>query len=224
MLCWIIPENIILVSVWLPWQVPRLRIAWDQVIAGLGLCRSFILVKIVTPCYTNFGFLVGPWWDSEIERKEKKSWYVPYSSFMVLQTFIFKILNHKIISIGVVFSNLFSLCTLAWTCMLHLRLQLLLVSFISQSLLNRFQYNLYYYLPYACSTSTAIFRLILSLKVTPESLLYSRVKHSVTHMSVVFVYQILRQDYYIDIKYDFTFLCKTIILVMSYVEFFKVWL
>ena len=60
-----------------------------------------------------------------------------------------------------------------------------LVSFISQSLLNRFHYNLYYYLPYACSTSTAIFRLILLLKVTPESLLHSRVKHSITHIPVV---------------------------------------
>ena len=59
--------------------------------------------------------------------------------------------------------------------MLHLRLQLLLVSCISQSLLNRFHYNLYYCLPHACSTSTAIFRLILSLKVASKSLLHSRV-------------------------------------------------
>ena len=105
----------------------------------------------------------------------------------VLQTCIFKILNHEIISIGVVFSsNLFSSHFLAWTWALHLRLQLLLVSFISQSLLNRFKYNLYYCLPYACSTSSAIFRLILSLKSTPESLLHSRVKYSITHnISVV---------------------------------------
>ena len=109
--------------------------------------------------------------------------YTSFHSFcMVLQTHTF---NLKIVSIGIVFSNLFSLHTLAWTCVLHLRLQLLLVSFISQSPLNRFQYNLYYCLPYSCSTSTAIFGLILSLKVTPEGLLHSRVKHSITHIWVV---------------------------------------
>ena len=86
-------------------------------------------------------------------------------------------------SIGIVFSsNLFSSHTLARTCVLHLKLQLLFVSFISQSLLHRFQYK---YLPYACFTSITIFRLIQSLKVTPESLLHSRVKHSITHSSVI---------------------------------------
>ena len=41
-----------------------------QVTAGLGFFSaftSFNLVKIVTPCSINFGFLAGPWWDSEIE-------------------------------------------------------------------------------------------------------------------------------------------------------------
>ena len=104
-------------------------------------------------------------------------------SCMVLQTHMF---NHKIISVGIVFSSdLFSSHTLAWTCVLNLRLQLLLVSFISQSLLSRFRYNLYYSLSYAFSTSTAIFRFIVSLEVTPENLLHSRVKHSITHISVV---------------------------------------
>ena len=106
----------------------------------------------------------------------------PHSFYMILQTCNF---NRKIVSIGVVFSNLFSSHTLAWTCILHLRLQLLLVSIISQSLLNRFQYNLCYCLLYACSTSTAIFRLVLLRKVTPRSLLHSRVKHSITHTPVV---------------------------------------
>ena len=82
-------------------------------------------------------------------------------------------------------SFLFSSHTLAWSCVLHLKFQSMLVSFISQSILNQFQYNLYYFLPYACTTSTAIFRLILSLKVTPESTLHSRVKHSITHISIV---------------------------------------
>ena len=73
----------------------------------------------------------------------------PHFSYIVLQIHMF---DHKIILIGIVFSsNLFSSHTLAWTCVLHLRLQLLLVSFISQPFLNRFQYNLYYCLPYACS-------------------------------------------------------------------------
>ena len=120
-------------------------------------------------------------------------------------------------------SNLFSPHTLAQTWVLHLRLQLLLVSFISQSLLKRFQYNLYYYLHYACSTSIAIFRLILSFKVTPESLLYSRVKHSITHIHVIiYSSNFKRELLFINVKCDSTFLCKTIILVMSYVEFSKV--
>ena len=106
----------------------------------------------------------------------------PYSSYMILQTCT---LNHIIILICVVFSNSFLSHTLAWTCKLHLRLQLLLVSFISRSLLNRFQYNLQYCLLYACSTSIVIFRLILSLKVTSEGLLHSRVKHFIIHIPIV---------------------------------------
>ena len=66
-----------------------------------------------------------------------------------------------------------SLYTLAWACMLHLKFQSVLVSFISQSILNRFQYNLYYYLPYACCTSASmICRLIWLLKVT-QRILYT---------------------------------------------------
>ena len=96
---------------------------------------------------------------------------------MILQTHNF---NCKIVSIGIIFSTIFSLHSLAYTCVLHLRLQLLLVSFIPQSLLNRFQYNLCHCLLYACSISTAIFRLIQLLEFTPGNLLHSRVKRSIT--------------------------------------------
>ena len=112
------------------------------------------------------------------------SWYVPNSSCMILQT---PTSNHIIISIGMVFSLLiyfhftplhglacYTLDYSYYSC----------ISSISQSLLNRFQCNLYYCLPYTCSTVVAIFRLILSLKVTPENLLHSRVKHSITNIPV----------------------------------------
>ena len=106
---------------------------------------------------------------------------------MILQT---RTSHHKIVSIGVVFvsynsSFLFSSHTLTWACIIHLKFQFLLVSFISQSLLNRFQYNLYYCLPYSCSTSRAIFSLILSFKVISEHTLHSRVKYSIAHISIV---------------------------------------
>ena len=111
----------------------------------------------------------------------------PHSSYLTLQTCTS---HHKTVSIGIVFSYsnssfLFSLHILAWACILHLRFQSVLVSFISQSLLNRFQYNLYYYLAFACSTSTTIFRLILSFKVIPEHTLHSRVKDSIDHSSTI---------------------------------------
>ena len=98
----------------------------------------------------------------------------------------------KIILVGVAFSDsyLFSSHTLAWACMLHLKLHLLLVSFISWSLLNKFQYNFYYCLPYAYSTTTAIFRLIWLFKITPECILHSRVKDFVTQNSIVIFHQI----------------------------------
>ena len=41
------------------------------------------------------------------------------------------------------------------------------------------------YLPYAYSTSTAIFRIILPLNIIPEHTLHSRVKDSITHNSTV---------------------------------------
>ena len=61
----------------------------------------------------------------------------------------------------------------------------MLVSVISQSLLNRFQYNFYYCLPYSCSTSRATISLILPFKVIPDHTLHSRVKYSIAHISSV---------------------------------------
>ena len=104
--------------------------------------------------------------------------------------------HHKVFKFAVAFSSnsfyflhspLYGLacCTLGY--------QLMLVSFISQSVLNRFQCNLYFCLPYACSASAAIFRLIWSLKVTPECTLHSRVKDSRTQNSIIIFSSILRK-------------------------------
>ena len=93
------------------------------------------------------------------------------------------------------------------------------LSFISQSLLNRFQYNLFYCLPYSCYSSRAIFSLILPFKVIPEHTLHNRVKYSIAHISVVIC---LLEDCYTNVKSVSTFLFKTISLVMSYADFFKV--
>ena len=105
-----------------------------------------------------------------------------HSSYMVLQTHIF---YHKIISMGVVFRFFFFVQPCIGL-VLHLKLSsyayFLQISVTSQWIP---QYNLYYSLPYTCTTSTAIFRFILSLKVTPECTLHSRVKDSITYISIV---------------------------------------
>ena len=109
---------------------------------------------------------------------------------MILQT---RTSHHKIVSIASIgvrfFSNsnslLFSSHTLHGLAYYNLKFQSVLVSFISQSLLNRFRYNLHYCLPYSCSTSRATFSLILSLKVIPEHTLHSGVKYSIAQISIV---------------------------------------
>ena len=55
-----------------------------------------------------------------------------------------------------------------------------------------------------CSTSTVIFQLVLSLKVTPEGTLHSRIKHSITHISIVISLLHFKEDCYFNVKYDFT--------------------
>ena len=69
-----------------------------------------------------------------------------------------------------------------WACGLWISLFNILVFLLSQPCLTRFQWNWYYLLPYAYSTSTAIF---LSLNIIPERTLHSRVKDSITHNSTV---------------------------------------
>lgn len=61
-----------------------------------------------------------------------------------------------------------------------LHYQVIFVSVISQSLLNRYQCNLYYRLSYTCCTNTAIFRLILLVNIAPEYTVHRRVKGSIT--------------------------------------------
>ena len=110
---------------------------------------------------------------------------------MILQT---RTSHHKIVSIASIGVRFFFLILILFYFLrtpLHglayynLKFQSMLVSFISQSLLNRFQYNLHYCLPYSCSTSRAIFSLILSFKVIPEHTLHSGVKYSIAQISIV---------------------------------------
>ena len=84
------------------------------------------------------------------------------------------------------FSNsLFSSHTLAWACCLWFNLFGMLVFLISQPYLTRFQWNLCYTLPYAYSTSTTSFRLILLPNIITEHTLHSTVNNSITHNSII---------------------------------------
>ena len=79
--------------------------------------------------------------------------------------------------------QLFFLCTpLAWACGLWFGI---IVFSICQPCLTIFQWNLRYFLLYAYSTSTAIFRLILLFNVTPQHTLHSKVKDFITQNSTV---------------------------------------
>ena len=96
--------------------------------------------------------------------------------------FPIRLFNHKIFNC-VVFSNLFSSHTLdpcEWTCSLWFNLFGMLVFLISQPCLTRFHWNLRHPLPYAYSTSLAIFRLILLCSVIADHNLHSRAKFSIT--------------------------------------------
>ena len=61
---------------------------------------------------------------------------------------------------------------------------ILFFSYLSHALLD-FSKTGTTFLPYAYSTSTAIFRIILPLNIIPEHTLHSRVKDSITHNSTV---------------------------------------
>ena len=120
--------------------------------------------------------------------------------------------HHKVFKFAVAFSSnsfYFLHSPLHGLACCILGYQLMLDSFISQSLLNRFRCNLYYCLPCACSASAAIFRLIWSLKVVPECTLHSRVKDSRTQNSIIIFSSILRKYYncYVNVNYDSTVLC-----------------
>ena len=59
-----------------------------------------------------------------------------------------------------------------------------------------------------------IFRLNPLLKVTPEHSLHSRVKGSITHNSIItFSSNFKGRLTYVNVNYDFTILCKTVIFV-----------
>ena len=141
-----------------------------------GACRAVIryvilLSLIKTVCYGYLSFV-----DS-----------IGFLSMIIDEVLYARCLKYNICSawfldIRILTCSVSSSHTLAWV---YVLLHSMLVSFISLSLLNKFQYNLYYSLPYACSTSTAIFRLILSLKDTPEHTLHSRVKDTITHISTI---------------------------------------
>ena len=84
--------------------------------------------------------------------------------------------------------------------------------------------NLVLPLPYAYSTSPAIFRLKLPYKLTLEGTLHSTIKDITTDNLIVinFFFQILRVDWSVNVHHDATILFKTIVLVMSYAEFLRI--
>ena len=57
------------------------------------------------------------------------------------------------------------------------------------------------------------------LKFTPDCTLHSKVKDSITHISIVIFSSNFREDCYINVKCCSTILYKAIIFVMSYAEF-----
>ena len=147
----------------------------------------------------------------------------PHSLHMILQTRTSHCKIASIASIGIRFFLIpfcFLRTPLHGLAYYNLKFQSMLVSFISQSLLNGFQSNLYYCLPYSCSTSRTIFSFILWFKVIPEHTLHSRVKYSIAQISNVISSSNFKRSWLY--KCYSTFLCKTIILVTSYAEFFKV--
>ena len=136
-----------------------------------------------------------------------------HSSCMVFKTNMF---NHKIILIGIIFSNscLFSSHTLAWACVLHLELQLLLVSFIYISVTSQ-QISIRLVILFTLCMLYK-YRLILSLKVITECTLHNRVNYSITHISIIIYSSNLKEDCYINVNCDSKILCKIVILVMNF--------
>ena len=70
-----------------------------------------------------------------------------------------------------------------------------------------------------------------NIQTYPISSRYSRessIQQSKTFHNLIFqssfIHHVLMEDCYINVKNDSRFLCKTISLFVSYVEFFKVWL
>ena len=78
-------------------------------------------------------------------------------------------------------------------------------------------------LPYAYSTTPAIFRLKVLYKLNLEGTLHSRVKDFTTDNTIIIIFfQILREDLYVNAHYDATILFKTtvlVIVVLSFLEF-----
>ena len=139
--------------------------------------RTRVIYTMLVNCYITNTFYVM----NDLCSKFHPKWLCHCSS----TAFQSRLLNRKIFNWQLLFSNsnLFSSHTL-WPPWMGLRFVDsfigILVSLVSQPCLTRFWWNLYFPFPYAYSTSTAIFRLILLLNVTAEHTLHSRVKDSIT--------------------------------------------
>ena len=79
----------------------------------------------------------------------------------------------------------FFIAHFALLCSLSFNLLSMLVFLISQPCLTRFQWDLFYPLPYAHSTSLIIFRLKFIHNPTLEGTLHNRVKDFTIHNSVI---------------------------------------
>ena len=134
---------------------------------------SLVLIINLILFYYLYAMLDHPW-EYHLESS-------PHSYYMVLQT---NTCYHKMISIGVVFpsnsnSNLLSLHTLAWACVLQFKLSIILVFLISiMCLYSSTKFMLLFI--YVSSTSWRIYKLKLRHKLTTEHTLHSQVKLSIT--------------------------------------------
>ena len=95
------------------------------------------------------------------------------------------IVPRKLQNFSTLYNLQYTVFSSAWTCSLWFNLFGMLVFLISQPYTHVLQRNLYYPLPYAYSTNTAIYRLIVLHNVTAEHTSHTRVKDSVTHKSTI---------------------------------------
>ena len=143
------------------WTSPWVLALISMMTANTQLTHALTLSLVLIPlCYGELSLTISSWYSSPLFL------YDPSDSYLQLQFF----------SIGIIFSNLFSLHTLAWACVLQFKLSIMLVSLISQPCLHIFQSYFRYYLSYVSSASLGIYKLKLLHKLTTEHTLHNSIK------------------------------------------------